>query len=103
MGFAGSFFTLAHFNMFLYGMVGGRGWVSIALVIFANWNPTKVLWGALLFGGVDALQLRLQAIGFNIPYQLFLIMPYLLTIIVLILVARNASYPGALLKPYRRE
>lgn len=103
MSFAGSFFTLAHFNMFLYGMVGGRGWVSIALVIFANWNPTKVLWGALLFGGVDALQLRLQAIGFNIPYQLFLIMPYLLTIIVLILVARNASYPGALLKPYRRE
>ena len=104
MGLAGSFFSLVQFNMFQYGIVGGRGWVSIALVIFANWNPTKVLWGALLFGGVDALQLRLQAIGFfRIPFQAFLTMPYLLTIIVLILVARNASYPGALLKPYRRE
>lgn len=103
MGIAGSFFTLAYFNMFLYGIVGGRGWVCIALVIFANWIPSKVLLGALLFGGVDALQLRLQAIGFNIPYQFFLMMPYVLTIIVLVIVARRASYPSALLKPYRRE
>lgn len=103
MGLAGSFFTLAYFNMFLYGIVGGRGWVCIALVIFANWDPTRVLLGALLFGGVDALQLRLQAIGFNIPYQFFLMMPYVLTIIVLILVARNAIAPASILKPYRRE
>jgi len=103
MGLAGSFFTLAYFNMFLYGIVGGRGYVCIALVIFANWDPTKVLLGSLLFGGVDALQLRLQAIGFNIPYQFFLMMPYVLTIVVLILVARNAIAPSALLKPYRRE
>ncbi len=103
MGIAGSFFTLAYFNMFLYGIVGGRGWVCIALVIFANWTPSRVLLGALLFGGVDALQLRLQAIGFSIPYQFFLMMPYVLTIIVLVIVARRASYPSALLKPYRRE
>lgn len=103
MGVAGSFFTLAYFNMFLYGIVGGRGWVCIALVIFANWTPSRVLLGALLFGGVDALQLRLQAIGFSIPYQFFLMMPYVLTIIVLVIVARRASYPSALLKPYRRE
>ena len=103
MGLAGSFFTLAYFNMFLYGIVGGRGWVSIALVIFANWTPSRVLLGALLFGGVDAFQLRLQAIGFKIPYQFLLMMPYLLTIIVLVLVARRASYPASLLKPYRRE
>jgi simple sugar transport system permease protein len=103
MGLAGSFFTLAYFNMFLYGIVGGRGWVSIALVIFANWTPSRVLLGALLFGGVDAFQLRLQAIGFQIPYQFLLMMPYLLTIIVLVLVARRASYPASLLKPYRRE
>lgn len=103
MGLAGSFFTLAYFNMFLYGIVGGRGYVCIALVIFANWDPTKVLLGSLLFGGVDALQLRLQAIGFNIPYQFFLMMPYVLTIVVLILVARNAIAPSSLLKPYRRE
>lgn len=103
MGLAGSFFTLAYFNMFIYGIVGGRGWVSIALVIFANWTPSRVLLGALLFGGVDAFQLRLQAIGFKIPYQFLLMMPYLLTIIVLVLVARRASYPASLLKPYRRE
>ncbi len=103
MGLAGSFFTLAYFNMFLYGIVGGRGYVCIALVIFANWDPTKVLLGSILFGGVDALQLRLQAIGFNIPYQFFLMMPYVLTIVVLILVARNAIAPSSLLKPYRRE
>jgi len=103
MGLAGSFFTLAYFNMFLYGIVGGRGWVSIALTIFANWDPNRVLLGAILFGGIDALQLRLQAIGFNIPYQFFLMMPYILTIIVLILVARNALAPSSLLKPYKRE
>ncbi|MCX8094623.1 MAG: ABC transporter permease [Caldisericia bacterium] len=103
MGLAGSFFTLAYFNMFLYGIVGGRGWVSIALTIFANWDPKRVLLGALLFGGIDALQLRLQAIGFNIPYQFFLMMPYVLTIVVLVLVARNALAPSSLLKPYKRE
>lgn len=103
MGLSGSFFTLAYFNMFLYGIVGGRGWVSIALTIFANWDPKRVLLGALLFGGIDALQLRLQAIGFNIPYQFFLMMPYVLTIIVLVLVARNALAPSSILKPYKRE
>jgi simple sugar transport system permease protein len=103
MGLSGSFFTLAYFNMFLYGIVGGRGWVSIALTIFANWDPKRVLLGAFLFGGIDALQLRLQAIGFDIPYQFFLMMPYVLTIIVLVLVARNALAPSSLLKPYKRE
>lgn len=103
MGLSGAFFTLAEFNMFLYDIVGGRGWVSIALVIFANWIPARVLWGALLFGGIDAIGLRLQGISLNIPFQIFLMLPYVITIIVLILTARNASYPSALLKPYRRE
>ncbi len=103
MGMAGSFFTLCEFNMFLYNIVGGRGWVAIALVIFANWMPWKVLGGALLFGGIDVLGLRLQNSAIKIPYQIYLMLPYLFTIIVLILVARNASYPSALLKPYRRE
>jgi len=104
MGLAGSFFTLVQFNMFLTGIVGGRGWVCIALVIFANWIPKKVLFGALLFAGIEALQLRLQAIGFfRIPFQIFLTTPYIFTIVALIFIARNASYPSALLKPYRRE
>lgn len=103
MGLSGAFFTLAEFNMFLYDIVGGRGWVSIALVIFANWIPGRVLWGALLFGGIDAIGLRLQGTPINVPFQVFLMLPYVLTIIVLIITARNASYPSALLKPYRRE
>ncbi len=103
MGMSGAFFTLAQFNMFIFDIVAGRGWVAIALVIFANWIPSRVFWGALLFGGVDALGLRLQGTAINIPFQYFLMMPYILTIVVLIFTARNASYPSALLKPYRRE
>ena len=103
MGLSGAFFTLAEFNLFLFDIVGGRGWVCIALVIFANWIPVRVLWGALLFGGVDAIGLRLQGTTIGIPFQVYLILPYLLTIIMLVLIARNASYPNALLKPYRRE
>ncbi len=103
MGLAGAFFTLCEFNMFLYNIVGGRGWVAIALVIFANWMPWRVLGGALLFGGIDVLGLRMQNSAIKIPYQIYLMMPYLFTILVLILIARNASYPSALLKPYRRE
>jgi simple sugar transport system permease protein len=103
MGLSGAFFTLAEFNMFLYDIVGGRGWVSIALVIFANWVPEKVFWGALLFGGIDAIGLRLQGTSVNVPFQIYLMLPYVLTILVLIASAKKASAPSALLKPYRRE
>jgi len=103
MGVAGSFLTLAQLGSFTYGIIAGRGWVCIALVIFGNWNAVKVLWGALLFGGVFALQLRLQAIGFQLPYEVFLALPYLVTIVALTLAGRNASYPSALLKAYKRE
>ena len=102
-GLSGAFFTLAEFNMFLYDIVAGRGWVAIALVIFANWIPSKVLWGALFFGSIDAIGLRLQGTAIKVPFQVYLMLPYIFTIIVLILIARNASYPSALLKPYRRE
>jgi simple sugar transport system permease protein len=77
--------------------------VCIALIIFANWHPIRVLWGALLFGGVSALQLRLQATGMKLPYELFLALPYLVTILALVLAGRNASAPAALLKAYQRE
>jgi len=77
--------------------------VCIALVIFGNWDPVKVMWGALLFGGVFALQLRLQLTGLQLPYEVFLALPYLVTILALAIAGRNASYPAALLKPYKRE
>lgn len=103
MGVAGSFLTLSAFNAFFFNMVNGRGWVCVALVVFASWRPGKALVGALLFAFFDALQLRLQQGGDSwLPYQLYLMLPYLLSILALIVVARNAAYPQALMKPYRK-
>ena len=103
MGVAGSFLTLAAFNAFFFNMVNGRGWICVALVVFASWRPGKALLGALLFAFFDALQLRLQQSGGAVlPYQMYLMLPYVLSIVALILVARKASYPQALMKPYRK-
>ncbi|MBL8343264.1 MAG: ABC transporter permease [Rubrivivax sp.] len=103
MGIAGCFLTLAAFNAFFFNMVNGRGWVCVALVVFASWRPGKALVGALLFAFFDALQLRLQqSAGGVVPYQVFLMLPYLLSIAALVLVARRAAYPQALMKPYRK-
>ncbi len=103
MGVAGSFLTLSAFNAFFFNMVNGRGWICVALVVFASWRPGKALLGALLFAFFDALQLRLQQSGdAALPYQLYLMLPYVLSIVALVLVARKASYPQALMKPYRK-
>ena len=103
MGVGGAFLTLAHQNMFLIDVIGGRGWVAIAMVIFGNWDPVKGTIGALIFGFLDGLQLRLQGVGLEIPFHIFLMIPYLLTIVALIGVSRRAAVPAGLLKPYRRE
>jgi simple sugar transport system permease protein len=103
MAIGGAFLSIAQLGKFTFGIIEGRGWVCIALIIFGNWQPIKVLWGALLFGGVQALQSRLQITGIKLPYELFLALPYIVTILALTLAGRNASYPAALLKPYRRE
>ena len=103
MALAGAFLSLAQLGAFTYGMVAGRGWVCIALIIFANWKAVRVLWGALLFAGVSALQLRLQSQGYKLPYEVFLALPYIVTIIALTIAGRNASAPAALLHAYRRE
>jgi ABC-type uncharacterized transport system permease subunit len=103
MGVAGSFLTLSAFNAFFFNMVNGRGWICVALVVFASWRPGKALLGALLFAFFDALQLRLQqAGGATLPYQAYLMLPYALSILALVLVARKAAYPQALMKPYRK-
>jgi ABC-type uncharacterized transport system permease subunit len=103
MGIGGAFLTLAHQNMFLIDVIGGRGWVAIAMVIFGNWDPLKGAIGALIFGFLDGLQLRLQGMGIAVSFHLFLMVPYLLTIVALISVSRKAAVPAGLLKPYRRE
>ena len=103
MGVAGSFLTLSAFNAFFFNMVNGRGWICVALVVFASWRPGKALLGALLFAFFDALQLRLQQSGSAVlPYQMYLMLPYVLSIVALVVVARKASYPQALMKPYRK-
>lgn len=104
MGVGGAFLTMAQFNAFTFGVISGRGWVAIALVVFGRWDPWRCAGAALLFAGIDALQLRLQASGLgHIPYQVFLIMPFVLTIVAMALISRNAVAPAALLKPFRRE
>ena len=99
MALGGAFLTMSAFDAFFFGMVNGRGWICIALVVFASWQPGKALLGALLFGAFDAFQVRLQAeIGQVVPGQVFLMLPYLLSILALVLIARKADYPRALLQ-----
>ena len=101
MALGGAFLTMSAFDAFFFGMVNGRGWVCIALVIFASWRPGKALLGALLFGAFDALQVRLQTeVGALVPGQVFLMVPYILSIVALVIAARSADYPRALLTPW---
>ena len=102
MALGGAFLTTAAFNSFFPTMVQGRGWICIALVVFASWRPGKALLGALLFALFDAFQLRLQNVVDGVPYQLFLMAPYVLSILALVLVARRARVPEALMQPWRR-
>ncbi len=102
MAIGGAFLTMAAFNSFFPEMVQGRGWICIALVVFASWRPGKALVGALLFAFFDAYQLRLQTVVEGVPYQLFLMAPYVLSILALVLVARRAEVPDALMTPFRR-
>jgi ABC-type uncharacterized transport system permease subunit len=104
MGIAGAYLSLAQFNAFTFGVISGRGWVCIALVVFGQWNPWRSAIGALLFAFIDALQLRLQAsAAIDLPYQLFLMMPFVLTIVAMALVSKSARAPAALLMPFRKE
>jgi len=103
MAVGGAFLTMSAFNSFFFEMINGRGWICIALVVFGSWRPGKALIGAILFAAFDAYQVRLQQLsGGVVPYQLFLMMPYALSILALILVARRATYPKALMIPYQK-
>ena len=100
MALGGAFLTMSAFNAFFFEMVNGRGWICIALAVFASWRPGKALLGALLFGAFDAFQIRLQTrSAASVPGQVFLMLPYLLSIVALVVVARRADYPRALMVP----
>lgn len=102
-GLAGAYLTL-NMGMFSDGMSSNRGYIAIALVVFARWKPWNALFGAFVFGFADALQLRLQALSLNIPYQFLVMMPYLLTILVLVIIAKfRFTNPSVIGVPYVRE
>ncbi len=102
-GLGGSFLTLASAGIFMPGIVAGRGWIALAIVILGNWKPGSILLSALFFGFLDTFQLQVQGIGFDMPYQILVALPYLLTIVVLVLGRRKSGVPLALGKPYLRE
>ncbi len=103
MAVGGAFLTLSAFNSFFPTMMQGRGWICIALVVFSTWKPGRAIMGALLFALFDAYQLRLQnVLGQVVPYQIFLMMPYLLSILALVIMSRSARVPQALMQPYRK-
>ncbi|MDJ0887966.1 MAG: ABC transporter permease [Desulfobacterales bacterium] len=99
VGLGGAYLSLAYTHLWTSGLTSGRGWIAVALVIFAFWRPGRALFGAYLFGGVMAFQLRLQATGTHLPSSLLLMLPYALTVIVLVFASwksRQANAPAAL-------
>jgi simple sugar transport system permease protein len=94
-GLAGAFLPLAYTPFFIPGMTAGRGWIALALVVFASWRPGRLVAGAYLFGAVSILQLHAQALGLGIPSQLMSSLPYLATVVVLVLISRTRGISGS--------
>jgi len=88
-GLGGAYLALVYTPLWVEGMAAGRGWISLALVVFATWRPLRVLFGAYLFGGITIVQFHIQAIGVDLPSQLLSMLPYLATIVVLVLISRD--------------
>ena len=104
-GLAGSYMSICYAPMWQENMIAGRGWIALALVVFATWKPRRILVGAYIFGGVSILQMNLQAWGVNFPGQFFNMAPYLVTMIVLVIISSNRlriklSAPASLTIPF---
>jgi len=104
-GLAGAYLSVAYTPLWVEGMVAGRGWIALALVVFATWKPWRVLAGAYLFGGVTLAQFQAQALGSTIPSQYLAMLPYLATVVVLAVISRDAvtirlNAPASLGKPF---
>ena len=102
-GIAGAHLSLAHAGTFSEGMSAGKGFIAIAVVVLGRWNPILVLAAGLLFGAASALQFFLQALGLDLPYQLFLALPYVLTLSALAGWVGRARAPAALALPWDPE
>jgi simple sugar transport system permease protein len=94
-GLAGAFLPLAYTPFFIPGMTAGRGWIALALVVFASWRPGRLVAGAYLFGAVTFLQLSVQGLGLGIPPQVMSSLPYLATVVVLVLISRTRGSAGS--------
>jgi simple sugar transport system permease protein len=104
-GLSGAYISVIYTPLWVEGMVAGKGWIALALTTFATWRPARVLLGAYLFGGVTMLQFHLQGEGVQVPSQWLTMLPYLATIVVLVLISRNATWirvnmPASLGKPF---
>ncbi len=104
-GLAGAYISVIYTPLWVEGMVAGKGWIALALTTFATWRPARVLAGAYLFGGVTMLQFHLQGEGVQIPSQWLSMLPYLATVVVLVLISRNPTWirinmPASLGKPF---
>jgi simple sugar transport system permease protein len=107
-GLAGAFLAVAYTPSWVEGMTAGRGWIALALVVFASWKPWRVMIGAYLFGSVTLAQFQAQAAGVEVASQLLAMLPYLATIVVLAIISRDATAirlnaPASLGKPYHPE
>jgi ABC-type uncharacterized transport system permease subunit len=104
-GLAGAYVSVVYTPLWVEGMIAGKGWIALALTTFATWRPARVLLGAYLFGGVTMLQFHLQGMGVDLPSQFLTMLPYLATIVVLVLISRNPQWirlnmPSSIGKPF---
>ena len=104
-GLAGAYISVIYTPLWVEGMIAGKGWIALALTTFATWRPARVLLGAYLFGGVTMLQFHLQGEGVHVPSQFLSMLPYVATIVVLVVISRNATWirvnmPASLGKPF---
>lgn len=102
-GLGGAFLSMGQLSFFVEGMVSGRGFMALAAVVFGNYSPKGILGAALLFGAADAIQYRLQATSTDIPYQIWIILPYLITIIALCCYRRKSNCPAYYAKPFLKK
>lgn len=107
-GLAGAYLSTALTPMWVEGLSAGRGWIALALVVFATWKPLRVLLGAYLFGGVTVAQLYAQGFGVKVPAEFMSMLPYVATIVVLVLICRDdkiilLNQPASLGKPYHPD
>jgi simple sugar transport system permease protein len=105
-GLGGAYLSVAYTPLWVENMTAGKGWIALALVVFATWRPLRVLLGAWLFGGMTILELQAQALGLAVPSELLSALPYLATVVVLVIISRNRqmlalNFPASLTRPFR--